>query len=81
MSSISSILTVPVYKFPEYYDRMCRCGHKLSYHGFTQSVGYPNPYYVTLYVSQCCFCGSKDGKFICNSFELIKEKNEDSLSM
>lgn len=48
--------------------RMCKCGHELYMHGFTDhmsSLGYPH---AVLWVSQCVMCGHEGEKFICEEF-------------
>ena len=52
-------------------DSMCKCGHKLSYHGFVDAlVNESSPH---LRVSQCVFCGYNKDKdeFLCKEFDPI----------
>ncbi len=56
--------------YGEVLSRKCKCGHKLSEHGFVDYIsimGYP---YGEIWVSQCCFCGyDKETKeYICEGF-------------
>lgn len=54
----------------EVLSRKCKCGHKLSEHGFVDnlsSMGYPH---AVLWVSECVFCGydKENQKFNCEGF-------------
>lgn len=49
----------------EVFNLMCKCGHKLSHHGFVRGYGKPNHFWV----SQCVLCPIEDGKFACEEFE------------
>lgn len=67
---------------PIYYEEMgldiddalrlkCKCGHKLSYHGFVVFPSFLLPHQGNyLSVSQCVMCPIEDGKFTCSAFEL-----------
>ena len=47
-------------------NKMCKCGHKLSYHGFTDNYDqYSHGHYF--HVSQCVFCD-------CQKFEEVKKE-------
>lgn len=62
-------------KLTDAFDLLCKCGHKLSRHGFVHVVSvYPG---ACLRVSQCCMCDIVDGKFVCPEFEL-ENKNDTS---
>lgn len=39
-------------------DRICKCGHKLSYHGFNDYMDYSTGQHFFV-VSICLFCGSE----------------------
>ena len=50
-------------------DRKCKCGHKLSEHGFVNHMSFV-PGKGAIWVSQCVLCGfdEKTHKFICEEF-------------
>lgn len=64
-----SVVTLDNEDVQEALNLRCKCGHKLSGHGFVPTIDYPVPGQTTIYVSQCVFCPIVDGEFTCRRFQ------------